>query len=276
MSDKSKTSEPTIERVFDLLDEWRHLPDYQLERRADVFFALFLPEVLEKVLSKGNSQVNIKRPLIPEFPIRTDKKDKNGKKYKFSKKVDYFALSRDRERAFLIELKTDMKSIDEGQINFIKSTAQKEIAEIIWDVLAIFQTTKERAKYVHLLANLSQLSLVKHKDGKDLSEHFLDQLHKNAIPVDRCRENWKSKRSSQGREFKKVLGNVVPAKVSPTVRVIYIQPKPKDSDLIPCHWHRIYFDCFAEHAKERGCIGSRFATSLSEWKEVAGSCPPLS
>ena len=37
---------PTIKRVFKLLDDWRHLPGYQFERRADIFFALFLPEVL--------------------------------------------------------------------------------------------------------------------------------------------------------------------------------------------------------------------------------------
>ena len=48
MSNLGKNGEcPTIERVFKLLDNWRHLPDYQLERRADIFFALFLPEVLK-------------------------------------------------------------------------------------------------------------------------------------------------------------------------------------------------------------------------------------
>ena len=272
MSDKSKNGEPTIECVFDLLDRWRHLPAYQLERRADIFFALFLPEVLEKVLSKGNSQVKIKRPLIPEFPIRTD----NANNYNLSKKVDYFALSKDDDRAFLIELKTDMESIDPNQICFLKRTAEKGIAKIIEGALKICRKTKERAKYVHLLENLSKLGLVKHKDGgRDVHEE-LDQLYKNAIPVDQCREDWKSKRSSQGREFKKVLGNVVPAKVSPTVRVIYIQPKPKDSDLIPCDWHRIYFDHFADHAKERGSIGRRFAESLRAWKEPAGLCPPQS
>ncbi len=47
MSGKNKNNEsPTIERVFELLDKWRHLPTYRLEPRADIFFALFLPEVL--------------------------------------------------------------------------------------------------------------------------------------------------------------------------------------------------------------------------------------
>ena len=39
--------DPRIDRIFDLLDGWRHLPAYQLERRADIFFGLFLPDVLD-------------------------------------------------------------------------------------------------------------------------------------------------------------------------------------------------------------------------------------
>ena len=109
MSDKSKNGEPTIECVFDLLDRWRHLPAYQLERRADIFFALFLPEVLGAHLSKQeNCSVEINPTLIPEFPIK--KRDSNQ-----SINVDYFALSQDGERAFLIELKTDMKSIGKSK-----------------------------------------------------------------------------------------------------------------------------------------------------------------
>ena len=283
MSNASKSNEyPTIADLFCLLDGWRHLPNYQLERRADVFFALFLPEVLEEVLSKDNSIVKIRRPLIPEFPIRTDKNEKN---YNLSKKVDYFALSEDGRRAFLIELKTDMQSIDKGQIDFIKSTARKGAAKIIWGVLEICQTTKERAKYVHLLSNLSQFGLVKHK-GEVLSEDTLDQLHKNAVPVDRCRENcptacsspcrWRSERTRQGKKFTKMLREVGPAKELPEVSVVYIQPKSKCDDPIPSGWRRIYFDCFADHAKERGSIGRRFAESLCGWKEPAGLCPPQS
>lgn len=32
--------------LFDRMDNWRHLPSYQLERRADLIFSLYLPEVL--------------------------------------------------------------------------------------------------------------------------------------------------------------------------------------------------------------------------------------
>lgn len=39
-----------IDTLFNRMDAWRHLPNYQLERRADLFFSLYLPEVLEAKL----------------------------------------------------------------------------------------------------------------------------------------------------------------------------------------------------------------------------------
>ena len=266
MPDKSEISElPTIEHVFDSLDRWRHLPAYQLERLAGVFFALFLPEVLEKVL-----KVKIKRPLIPEFPIRKD----NKKNYKLSKKVDYFALSEDNKSAFLIELKTDMNSIDDKQIRFLKRTAEKEVFQIVKDVLETCSATDLKAKYVHLLNELSHLGLVNRKGGEEKCiREELHELHTNAIPL----EGRKGRNSNQGKVFEKVLGKLVPADISPEVRVVYIQPRREGCDSptpIPDDWHRMYFDCFADHVKERDPIGCRFAESLREWKKPAGSCPP--
>ncbi len=37
-----------VDSLFDRLDAWRHLPNYQLERRADIFFSLYLAEALEE------------------------------------------------------------------------------------------------------------------------------------------------------------------------------------------------------------------------------------
>ena len=39
-----------IDTLFNRVDAWRHLPNYQLERRADLFFSLYLPEVLKAKL----------------------------------------------------------------------------------------------------------------------------------------------------------------------------------------------------------------------------------
>jgi len=54
-----------IDTLFDRMDAWRHFPNYQLERRADIFFSLYLPEVLEAKLG-----FPVRPELAPEFPVR--------------------------------------------------------------------------------------------------------------------------------------------------------------------------------------------------------------
>ena len=54
-----------LNRLFANLDRWRHFPDYQLERRADVFFSLYLPTAIEHLTG-----VAIAEPVIPELPLR--------------------------------------------------------------------------------------------------------------------------------------------------------------------------------------------------------------
>lgn len=54
--------EITVEGVFNLLDCWRHLPAYQLERRADIIFALFLLEVLQERFDLASAPARSPRP----------------------------------------------------------------------------------------------------------------------------------------------------------------------------------------------------------------------
>jgi hypothetical protein len=90
-----------IDTLFDLLDAWRHFPSYQLERRADLYFALYLPEVLEAKFG-----FPVQPQLVPEFPLRIGTLDPD-KTTSASYKVDYVALSTARDKALLVELKTD-------------------------------------------------------------------------------------------------------------------------------------------------------------------------
>ena len=59
-----------IEQIFKLLRNWYKLPKYQLERRLDIFFVLYLPDILSNL--KG---IHIKSydNILPEFPIKKDK-----------------------------------------------------------------------------------------------------------------------------------------------------------------------------------------------------------
>ena len=54
-----------IDTLFDRVDAWRHLPNYQLERRADLFFSLYLSKVLEATLG-----FPVADQIVPEFPVR--------------------------------------------------------------------------------------------------------------------------------------------------------------------------------------------------------------
>ena len=63
-----------IEKIFDLLKKWYKFPKYQLERRVDIFFALYLPDILKK--KRKNYVIDEEKKydyIIPEFPLR--KKD---------------------------------------------------------------------------------------------------------------------------------------------------------------------------------------------------------
>jgi len=56
-----------LEKVFQHRDRWRHLPNYQLERRADVFFSVYLASIVEAFTG-----VALKDKFLPEFPLKRD------------------------------------------------------------------------------------------------------------------------------------------------------------------------------------------------------------
>lgn len=92
------------EQLFVNLDNWRHLPAYQLERRADILFSIYLPSFLEH---RFKQQVQI---VIPEFPIHIG--TIYQKEINKSFKIDYVVKMHGNQVVF-IELKTEMASRNE-------------------------------------------------------------------------------------------------------------------------------------------------------------------
>jgi hypothetical protein len=45
-----------LDSVFAHLDRWRHLPNYQLERRADIFFSVYSWSVVDRCDSSCRSE----------------------------------------------------------------------------------------------------------------------------------------------------------------------------------------------------------------------------
>ena len=161
--DDSKNSEISLEGVLCLLDRWRHLPAYQLERRADILFALFLPEVLEKRFGTSNLR------LIPEFPIKKSLLPAyRGDTTAQSINVDFLAVAREEGepagQAFLVELKTDMASRNEKQVRDLCQAAEVGLKSLVCGTVEIARATDQKKKYAHLLYFLSELGLVECQD----------------------------------------------------------------------------------------------------------------
>ena len=53
-----------IKEIFNKMDKWRHFPSYQLERRADIFFALYLEKIMSTHFKKKFCP-----EIFPEFPL---------------------------------------------------------------------------------------------------------------------------------------------------------------------------------------------------------------
>ena len=255
MSRDSKNSEISLEGVLNLLDRWRHLPAYQLERRADVLFALFLPEVLKERF--GTSDLC----LIPEFPIKKSILP-SGDTTAQSINVDYFAVSKDLTRAFLIELKTDMTSIKEKQVKDLKSAECKGVVDILSGLTSIAKSPSVarsrviRGKYYCLLKELKGLGLIQIPNVDD----FDDLMN--------------AERLSRG-DYKSRICQILISENTHKIRldVVYVIPKSdKRADHLLRDVERLYFKCIAAHAREKRTDGSRFADSLERWEKQAGSC----
>jgi hypothetical protein len=142
-----------IDDIFDQLDAWRHYPAYQLERRADIFFAAYLPDILAHRFGVPIEGV------VPEFPIRLGTIHP-GADVNQSFKVDYLAKARGRDSVMLVELKTDPESRREKQDQYLRLAKQAGLVSLLEGVLQIYGTTNSRKKYRHLLSGLEGLGLL--------------------------------------------------------------------------------------------------------------------
>ena len=158
--------EKSIDQVFKNLDDWRHLPSYQLERRADIFFSLYLKEVLEKKFEGQPNGSKLFDALVPEFPLRIGTYDVKKEKSNQSTKVDYLAVSKDHEHVFLVELKTDDASVGPNE-RYLDNARTAGFAKLLEGVLAIREASNAKPKYDHLMRHLKELQLVKEELNLD-------------------------------------------------------------------------------------------------------------
>jgi len=137
--------------IFTLLEGLLVFPNYQLERRADIFFTYFLPEILaghfKNDFKASHQSTDKHKNIIPEFPLWEGKenskkveslKRKNIEicegcedyfKTRHSVKTDYAFFDIDGGTVYLIELKTTNESINKNQINRLIRLKEDQIKE---------------------------------------------------------------------------------------------------------------------------------------------------
>jgi len=135
-----------INQLFNLLDNWRLLPAYQLERRADIFFALYLEHIIQDILKLKVLKI------IPEFPMHKKTLDENGTNQSF--KMDYLVVC--ETKVLFIELKTDSSSINEKQHQYLEQAKAATIPKLIDGLLEINKATKQKVKCARLLKQLAE------------------------------------------------------------------------------------------------------------------------
>ncbi len=135
-----------IEKMLVNLDTWRHLPKYQLERRADLFFGLFVRQLIAEHTGDRISPV-----VIPEFPFKLY----DGTNHTVN--FDYVLFSEDGRRVYILELKTDANSVDGDQLAYLKKAADKGFEEVVSGIAEVRSKTGHKGKYDYLFSLLDQI-----------------------------------------------------------------------------------------------------------------------
>lgn len=223
-----------IDMLFDQMDAWRHFPSYQLERRADIFFSLYLPEVLEAKLG-----FSVRKELIPEFPVRI------GTVYPSipidqSYKIDFVALSAAADRAVLLELKTDGHSRRTEQDEYLQAAQRIGLTSLLEGLLDIFRATISKRKYFCLLEHLERMDLLR------IPEQMKIIMARSALQG-----------ATEASRQIEITAN------AQECLVVYVQPNGDSPNTIS-------FREFAEVVRTHDDpVSQRFASSLVEWAEAA-------
>jgi hypothetical protein len=150
------------EQLFSLLDKWRHLPSYQLERRADIFFAMYLPEISRKLLGFAV------KTIIPEFPVRIGTIVKSSQSNR-SFKIDYLLRAARGNKVAFLELKTDMASKRPEQEAYLKAAKQAGMVNLLEGLRSIVGATAQKTKYQALIDELVEGGFLAQSDRNTFS-----------------------------------------------------------------------------------------------------------
>ena len=118
-----------FESIFNDLIEFRKFPNYQLERRIDIFLLQFMPDLLRNHFNNASDW----RLVLPEFPVQLNEENDRYDQ------MDY--LFWNGETLLFVELKTDSKSYRKAQID-----RYVDLTDSDWSSMYSFLIKKSRAK----------------------------------------------------------------------------------------------------------------------------------
>lgn len=140
---------------FELLNRYRHYPKFQLERHIDTFIGVWLPTILEMKYKTKYTNV------IPEFPIPKQLLSDNYV-YNDARSMDFILFSEDKKQVILIELKTDIRSINQNQELDYERLNGRKFEDVILKLYEIVKASKKsRYKYLLLIKDLYELGFIK-------------------------------------------------------------------------------------------------------------------
>jgi hypothetical protein len=137
----------SIEALFSRLDDFRRFPKYSLERRLDLFIALFIEEFLS---TRYETPIRI---VAPEFPLKK-KGDSN-----LSTNVDYLLYREGPKPAWiLLELKTAEKSFHEEQEAIYRWASGRGMQALIEDLRKIKRASDYKERYNVLIKQVNSIN----------------------------------------------------------------------------------------------------------------------
>jgi len=138
--------------LIHLLEKNKAFPYYAAERRADLFFAYFIEEMLSDFYKADVLFV------APEFPIKHANTNQ-------ANKADLLCVFKKTLQPIIVEIKTDRTSFKQSQLkDYIKNIPSwKNIVEGIFSITKNKNTSADyRVKYFNLLQRLEKLGLVRY------------------------------------------------------------------------------------------------------------------
>jgi hypothetical protein len=141
---------------FKMMIDWKKLPAYRAEPRIDSLIGYYLKDILS---NKLGDQIT---GIIPEFPLRlgTVNPAINDKNYADrSYKVDFLAIGSEGKN-YLVEFKTDGKSLRPGQDKYLIQSEKIGSMKIIDGVIRISEVSSYKVKYKHLLEKIQGFGLI--------------------------------------------------------------------------------------------------------------------